>query len=83
MPDRKIIAVVGATGAQGGGLARAILADRSGGFALRAITRTPNSDKAQPPQVMICKPGGRRSGPHHCRNCCGDMASTKIMDSLG
>jgi uncharacterized protein YbjT (DUF2867 family) len=47
MPDRKIIAVVGATGAQGGGLARAILADRGGGFALRAITRKPDSDKAQ------------------------------------
>ncbi|HZN97274.1 MAG TPA: NmrA/HSCARG family protein [Gemmatimonadales bacterium] len=47
MPDKKIIAVVGATGAQGGGLARAILADRSGGFALRAITRKPDSDKAQ------------------------------------
>jgi uncharacterized protein YbjT (DUF2867 family) len=47
MPDRKIIAVVGATGAQGGGLARAILADRSGGFALRAITRKPDSDKGK------------------------------------
>ncbi len=47
MPDKKIIAVVGATGAQGGGLARAILADRSSGFALRAVTRKPESDKAQ------------------------------------
>ncbi len=28
MPDKKIIAVVGATGAQGGGLVRAILAER-------------------------------------------------------
>ena len=44
---KKIIAVVGATGAQGGGLARAILADPDGGFALRAITRKPNSDKAR------------------------------------
>ena len=47
MPDRKIIAVVGATGAQGGGLVRAILADRNGGFAARAITRNPDSEKAQ------------------------------------
>ncbi|MDH3208336.1 MAG: NmrA/HSCARG family protein [Gemmatimonadota bacterium] len=47
MPDKKIIAVLGATGAQGGGLARAILADPDGGFALRAITRNPGSDKAK------------------------------------
>jgi len=47
MADRKIIAVVGATGAQGGGLARAILADPSGGFAARALTRKPDSDKAK------------------------------------
>jgi uncharacterized protein YbjT (DUF2867 family) len=45
--DRKIIAVMGATGAQGGGLARAILNDKDGGFALRAITRSPDSDKAK------------------------------------
>ncbi|MFL6280917.1 MAG: NmrA/HSCARG family protein [Vicinamibacterales bacterium] len=43
----KVIAVVGATGAQGGGLARAILSDPSGGFACRAITRDPNKDKAK------------------------------------
>ena len=43
----KLIAVLGATGAQGGGLARAILDDPQGGFALRAITRKPNSDKAK------------------------------------
>ncbi len=45
--DKKIIAVVGATGAQGGGLVRAILADPSGGFAVRALTRDVNSDKAK------------------------------------
>jgi uncharacterized protein YbjT (DUF2867 family) len=44
---KKIIAVAGATGAQGGGLTRAILADPSGGFAVRALTRDPNSDKAK------------------------------------
>jgi uncharacterized protein YbjT (DUF2867 family) len=47
MADRKIIAVVGATGAQGGGLVRAILADPAGGFAARAITRDANSEKAR------------------------------------
>lgn len=47
MATRKIIVVVGSTGAQGGGLARAILADKSGEFALRAITRKVDSDKAQ------------------------------------
>ena len=44
---RKIIAVVGATGAQGGGLARAIATDHSGPFAGRAITRNPDSEKAK------------------------------------
>ena len=47
MADKKIIAVLGATGAQGGGLVRAILADPSGGFTARAITRDVNSDKAK------------------------------------
>ncbi len=46
MSDKKIIAVMGATGAQGGGLARAILADKDGPFAARAVTRNPASDKA-------------------------------------
>ena len=43
----RIIAVVGATGAQGSGLVRAILADRSGAFAARALTRNPHSEKAK------------------------------------
>ncbi len=47
MTDKKIITVIGATGAQGGGVVRAILADRSGSFAARAITRKPNSENAQ------------------------------------
>jgi len=45
--DKKIIAVVGATGAQGGGLVRAIMNDPNGGFAARAITRKKDSDKAK------------------------------------
>jgi uncharacterized protein YbjT (DUF2867 family) len=47
MAGEKIIAVVGATGAQGGGLVNAILADPSGGFKARAITRNKDSDKAK------------------------------------
>ncbi len=46
MKQRKIIAVVGATGAQGGGLVRSILRDGSNEFSARAITRNANSDKA-------------------------------------
>ena len=47
MSSKKLIAVFGATGAQGGGLVKAILADKSGGFAVRAVTRDVNSDKAK------------------------------------
>jgi uncharacterized protein YbjT (DUF2867 family) len=43
--SKQIIAVMGATGAQGGGLARAIQAD--GQFQARAITRNPSSDAAK------------------------------------
>ncbi len=44
---KKIIAVIGATGWQGGGLCEAILGDPNGGFACRAITRDPSKEKAQ------------------------------------
>ena len=47
MTDRKLITVFGATGSQGGGLARAILDDPDGGFAVRAVTRHVDSDKAR------------------------------------
>lgn len=47
MESKKIIAVIGATGSQGGGLARAILADPNGGFACRAITRDQSKEAAQ------------------------------------
>ncbi len=47
MSDKKIIAVVGATGQQGGGVARAILDDPDGGFAVRALTRNPSSPAAR------------------------------------
>jgi uncharacterized protein YbjT (DUF2867 family) len=47
MGNVKIIAVVGATGAQGGGLINAILNDKESGFKVRAITRNPDSEKAK------------------------------------
>lgn len=42
--EKQILAVMGATGAQGGGMARAALA--SGAFTVRAITRNPYGEKA-------------------------------------
>lgn len=47
MAEKKTIAVMGATGAQGGSLVRAILNDQSGGFTARAIMRDVNTDKAK------------------------------------
>jgi len=47
MNDKRTIAVVGATGMQGGGLARAILADRTNGMSVRALTRDVHSEKAK------------------------------------
>jgi len=46
MAGKKIITVFGATGAQGGGLAKAILSDKNSEFAIRAVTRDPESDNA-------------------------------------
>jgi uncharacterized protein YbjT (DUF2867 family) len=47
MAEKKILAVVGATGAQGGSLARAILSDKASEFSVRALTRKVDSDKAK------------------------------------
>lgn len=47
MANKKIITIFGATGAQGGGLARAILGDTSSQFAVRAVTRDITSDKSK------------------------------------
>lgn len=47
MAGTKVIAVVGATGRQGGGLVRAILSDAGTSFSVRALTRNPGSEKAQ------------------------------------
>ena len=43
----KVIAVIGSTGSQGGGLCNAILSDPSGGFSCRAVTRKTDGDKAK------------------------------------
>jgi len=47
MADKKIITVLGATGAQGGGLVRAIHADPASPFRARAVTRNPASEGAR------------------------------------
>lgn len=47
MSQKKNIVVFGATGAQGGGLAHAILNDPNSEFRVRAVTRDPESDKAK------------------------------------
>jgi uncharacterized protein YbjT (DUF2867 family) len=47
MAGMNVIAVVGATGAQGGSLARAIFADRGSNFSVRAITRDPDKATAK------------------------------------
>jgi uncharacterized protein YbjT (DUF2867 family) len=47
MSQKKIITVFGATGSQGGGLVRAILADKNSEFSVRAVTRDLQSDKAK------------------------------------
>ncbi|MDA2810512.1 NmrA/HSCARG family protein [Nocardiopsis sp. RSe5-2] len=47
MNEQKVIAVTGATGAQGGGAARAILAHPASGFTVRALTRNPDSPAAR------------------------------------
>lgn len=47
MSEKKIIAVLGATGAQGGGLVRAILKDANSEFRVRALTRDVTSDAAK------------------------------------
>ena len=47
MSARRIVAVLGATGAQGGGVVRALLEDAPREFAVRALTRRPLSDRAR------------------------------------
>jgi uncharacterized protein YbjT (DUF2867 family) len=47
MAEKKVIAILGATGAQGGSLANAILSDKDSGFSVRALTRDAQSDKAK------------------------------------
>jgi len=47
MEKARVIAVVGATEAQGGGLVRAIQSDKSGAYRARAVTRNVTGDKAK------------------------------------
>jgi uncharacterized protein YbjT (DUF2867 family) len=47
MAAKRIIAVVGATGAQGGSVVRALFRDPSNAYDVRALTRTPDSEAAR------------------------------------
>ena len=47
MTKSRLIAVVGATGAQGGGLVRAIVKEPGSGLTVRGLTRDPRSEKAR------------------------------------
>lgn len=47
MTEQRTVTVFGATGNQGGSVVRAVLADRDSGFAVRAVTRRPDSDRAK------------------------------------
>jgi uncharacterized protein YbjT (DUF2867 family) len=47
MGTKKTLVVVGSTGAQGGGLARAVLSDKNSEYAVRALTRSPSANKAK------------------------------------
>ncbi|MBE3045278.1 NmrA family NAD(P)-binding protein [Candidatus Bathyarchaeota archaeon] len=43
----KLITIYGATGNQGGAVARSLLADKTSAFSIRGITRKPSSDPAK------------------------------------
>ena len=87
MADKKIIAVVGATGSQGGGLARAILADPNGGFAVRAITRDPSKDKAKAlaaagAEVVSARPRRRRKPEEGVRRRARRLRRHQLLGAL-
>ena len=50
--DRKLIAVIGATGQQGGGVVRALQA--SGQFKVRALSRNPGKQRQLADEVIDC-----------------------------
>ena len=77
---KQLIAVMGATGTQGGGVVDELLARQR--FAVRALTRNPNSEKAKALQAKGCEGGaGRLHKARDLRTCfpqsiwrvCGDQ----------
>lgn len=47
MPEKRVLAIIGATGHQGSGLVRAIVNEPNSGFVARALTRDVHADKAR------------------------------------
>ncbi len=77
MSERKLVLVTGATGAQGGGLVRHLLADPE--YAVRALTRNPGSTAAQQLSAQgadvvqgdLSDPGALAKALHGCWGCFG------------
>ena len=82
---KKIIAVAGATGSQGGGLVRAICSDAAGEFQARALTRDPNSEKARAlaalgAEVVACNVDEESSVRAACEGAYGVYGVTFFWD---
>ena len=87
MSEKKIIAVVGATGAQGSGLVRAIINDPKSGFTVRALTRDINSEKAKAlsrlgAEVVAANVDDIESLKHAFRNAYGAYCVTFFWEHM-
>jgi uncharacterized protein YbjT (DUF2867 family) len=87
MSVKPTIAVIGATGAQGGGLAQAILEDPAQRFALRAITRKPDGAAARAlaargAEVVAADTDDEESLVRALRNAHGLFAVTNYWEHL-
>lgn len=86
MSDKKLVLVVGATGGQGGSVARHLLAD--GRFAVRALTRNPESETARAladagAEVVRGDLDDAQSIRHALRGCWGAFGVTNFWEHFG